>query len=382
MSAKNRSPDVACGIREQRPHALDHIAFHLGYDFCLGWAERSEAQRLKVICHPYVRVIIAVGVGLHASAQPTELRFIQATISGINIKGIVRRQCTLGRNDNVQPGEIRTMARNRSSIGEFFESGIIENGSKIKLEIVVHKPEGSGPFPVVIFNHGSTGSGKNKSYRGKTIEYPSISRYFNDRGWMVVFPQRRGRGKSEGIYDEGFELDRSKYSCDPALSLPGVDRALEDLGAVTTYLTGRADVVANRMVIAGASRGGILAIACAGQSKARFVGAINFSGGWLGRACSTYEVVNRVTFLRGASFPGLTIWLHGTKDGYYNIAQCRRNYQAFCEAGGKGTFVELPGRHGLLLATAMWGKYVDEYLSLIEAAPSVTKPPAQTPAVV
>ena len=47
-------------------------------------------------------------------------------------------------------------------------------------------------------------------------------------------PARRGRGGSEGAHDEGFELDRTRgYSCDPALSIPGADRALDDIDAAT-----------------------------------------------------------------------------------------------------------------------------------------------------
>lgn len=79
------------------------------------------------------------------------------------------------------------MVNVKPSIGELFESNLVEGGRKIRLEIVVRKPQGSGPFPVVIFNHGSTGSGKNKRFRKYTIAPLTISNYFNDRGWMVVF---------------------------------------------------------------------------------------------------------------------------------------------------------------------------------------------------
>lgn len=253
----------------------------------------------------------------------------------------------------------------KPSVGELFESNLVENGRKIRLEIVVRKPQGSGPFPVVIFNHGSTGSGTNKRFRKYTLAPQSISNYFNDRGWMVVFPHRRGRGKSDGLYDEGFELDRSKYSCDPILSLRGVDRALEDIEAVVTHVATMTDVIASKIIVAGVSRGGILAIACAGQSKTRFLGAINLSGGWLGRLCSTYEMVNREVFLRGASFVEPTLWLHGNRDNFYSLAQCKRNYEAFCEAGGKGSFVALPAGHNLIFAPKVWVQHIDEYLSQI-----------------
>jgi hypothetical protein len=45
-------------------------------------------------------------------------------------------------------------------------------------------------------------------------------------------PQRRGRGRSDGLYDEGFSADRRQgYTCDFAKSLSGAERALDDIGA-------------------------------------------------------------------------------------------------------------------------------------------------------
>ncbi|MBK8741642.1 MAG: hypothetical protein IPM02_19955 [Betaproteobacteria bacterium] len=97
---------------------------------------------------------------------------------------------------------------------------------------MISKPSGTGPFPTVIFNHGSTGRGDNPELFRKSWFSSTISKYFVDKGWMVIFPQRRGRGGSDGLYDEGFEPDRSRYSCQTDLSLAGVARAIADLDAV------------------------------------------------------------------------------------------------------------------------------------------------------
>lgn len=95
---------------------------------------------------------------------------------------------------------------------------LTENGRPVTFEAVVYRPEGAGPFPTLAFHHGSTG-----------------------RGWLVVFPQRRGRGGSDGLYDEGFLPDRSAYSCVPATSLAGLERAKHDLDEILKYLEQRAD---------------------------------------------------------------------------------------------------------------------------------------------
>src|SRR5260370_14168952 len=41
---------------------------------------------------------------------------------------------------------------------EFLDTALKENGKPIRLETVLVKPSGSGPFPSAVFNHGSTGT--------------------------------------------------------------------------------------------------------------------------------------------------------------------------------------------------------------------------------
>jgi pimeloyl-ACP methyl ester carboxylesterase len=114
-----------------------------------------------------------------------------------------------------------------------------------------------------VFNHGSTGAGIDPSLFTSTVTSPALAKYFNDRGWMVVFPQRRGRGKSGGLYDEGFEPDRSRYSGNPQYALAGFERALAGVACVVEHLLARTDVNRENLLIGGHSRGGFLALAFA-----------------------------------------------------------------------------------------------------------------------
>lgn len=250
-----------------------------------------------------------------------------------------------------------------------------ENGAPIFLEMVIHKPEGSGPFPTVVFNHGSTGNGSDSTRFTQTWSSPSFSRVANALGWMVVFPQRRGRGKSDGRYDEGFEPDRSRYSCNPLHSLPGLERAMEDVDAVVAHLRTRTDVVQGRMVVAGQSRGGILAIAYAGTRPGVFLGAINFVGGWMSDGCPEAEAINTVSFRRGAGTRAPTLWLYGENDPFYSMSHSRRNFEAFRAAGGVGAFFwyALPGGgngHMLIAHPDRWREPVEEFLDGLPAAPA------------
>src|SRR5476649_2496690 len=65
-----------------------------------------------------------------------------------------------------------------------FQSGGHELGGEI------FKPTGSGPFPVVLYNHGSA-AGMLNSQASKII-----GPLFASKGWIFFMPYRRGQGMS------------------------------------------------------------------------------------------------------------------------------------------------------------------------------------------
>jgi dienelactone hydrolase len=244
-----------------------------------------------------------------------------------------------------------------------FERFFIPSGeADVRLEIVAAKPQHQGPHPTIVFNHGSTGRGHNKAFYKRTCRPAVAANYFVERGWMILFPQRRGRGKSGGRYGEGLAPDGSGYSCDIEIATAGFERAVEDVDAVVHHLRERFDVDQDRLAIGGVSRGGILAIAYAGMRPATFRGAINFNGGWLGRACANHEIVNPSIFERGGPAGISTLWLHGRSDPYYRIEHCRGNFEKFLLAGGQGKFVAAVAGHGLLFKPALWKEHLDHYM--------------------
>jgi len=231
-----------------------------------------------------------------------------------------------------------------------------------RLEIVAARPRREGPYPTIVFNHGSTGRGHNKSFYTRTVSPAVVANHFVERGWMILFPQRRGRGKSGGAYGEGLAPDGSGYSCNVEIAIAGFERAVEDMDAVVRHLRERPDVEQSRLVIAGVSRGGILSIAYAGMRPGIFRGAVNFNGGWLGRGCANHEIVNPAIFERGAPAGISTLWLHGTHDQYYRIEHCRGNFERFRSEGGQGKFIAAAAGHALMFKPALWANHLDRYV--------------------
>src|SRR5436189_3496710 len=64
----------------------------------------------------------------------------------------------------------------------------------LKLEAYLYKPDGAGPFPLIVYNHGSALPGD----EAKEWAAPYIARLFVPAGYALLVPERRGYGKSEG----------------------------------------------------------------------------------------------------------------------------------------------------------------------------------------
>lgn len=257
------------------------------------------------------------------------------------------------------------------------------DGEHVRLEMRIYEPAAGARAPTLVFNHGSTGSGTNPEAFTRPLDFPEVARFFVARGWAVVIPARRGRGGSEGRYDEGFAPTRSwGYACDPVLSVAGADRALRDLQAAMHSILAMPFVDRSRVVIGGQSRGGILSVAYAGQHAEQVKGVINFVGGWNGSRCQHAATINQSLFVRGARYPDETLWLYGDEDPFYPLSHSRANFAAFQAAGGRGTFDELPsefGGHYIWRRPDRWAPLVEGYLkhrglpSAVDPDPSVSR---------
>src|SRR6202171_3084778 len=67
---------------------------------------------------------------------------------------------------------------------------VIFPSGEITLHGVLYKPEGTGPFPAVIYNHGSAPGMLSKT------AFEALGPVFASHGWVFFGPYRRGQGLS------------------------------------------------------------------------------------------------------------------------------------------------------------------------------------------
>jgi dienelactone hydrolase len=231
-------------------------------------------------------------------------------------------------------------------------------GTELRLEATLYRPDRSGRFPLVLFNHGSTGPGAIPATLTLTFRAPA--HYFVRRGFAVVVPMRKGRGASEGSYDE-------PYGCAPGVIDAGVASGLADLDGVLDHLLQQAYVDGDRLLIAGQSRGGYLSVvyAARGRHRDRLRAVINFAGGWTSQRCGD---LNSPGYADAGSRTRLPmLWLYGEGDSYYSSFAIRGYFEAFEKVGGNGRLVlhgGLPGDgHRLVDFVPVWKPDVDRFLA-------------------
>ena len=136
-------------------------------------------------------------------------------------------------------------------------------------------PEGDGPFPVVLYNHGSAPKMKN------SFASAAIGPEFAKNGWAFFMPYRRGQGLSEdqGPYI-GDEINTARLTGWGKAAKKLVEllqtEHLSDQMAALSWLKQQEFVQAGRIATAGNSFGGIQVVL--GVEKGSYCAGVDATG--------------------------------------------------------------------------------------------------------
>lgn len=255
---------------------------------------------------------------------------------------------------------------------ELIPTTLTEFGRSVQLEVVFYRPAGAGPFPTLVFNHGSVRDPGNPSHAKFTWTDGTLARFFTNRGWLVVFPQRRGRGRSGGLHTEGLDVSGTRYTCELDRLILGQERGAADVHEVVQFLLQHPEVDARQMLIGGHSRGAAVSFAYVAEHPEVFAGVVNFMGGLVSDyfCRQTAAAINSAVFNGAGALAGPTLWLYGENDSALSVSQSWRNYRAFLAVGGRGEFHTLrppPGRDGHFLFSfpELWAPALDAFVEAI-----------------
>ncbi|WP_273820384.1 MULTISPECIES: alpha/beta hydrolase family protein [Pseudomonas] len=235
-----------------------------------------------------------------------------------------------------------------------------DSGRPVPLQLTVLTPNGPGPFPLAVMNHGSDGSKKPRDNPRYHLTFSAY--YFLSRGYAVALPMMRGFAGSGGQFEH--------HGCD--FISTGLNNA-RDIRAVIQYMTAQPYVDGQHIVVAGQSFGGFNTLALGALDVPNVKGLINFAGGLKESDCATSEH----SMAAAAAYDGEhtripSIWFYGSNDKVFAESTWRNEYARYTAAGGAAELVAygnfMDNSHNLLgfpEGLAIWTPKVDAFLSRV-----------------
>jgi len=209
--------------------------------------------------------------------------------------------------------------------------------------------------PLVVINHGSDAS--TREAVGMPVFY-WLSRWFVERGYVVLVPQRRGHGATGGEFAEG------RDTCARPDHFAAGQTAADDIEAAVRFMTRQSFVDPDHVVVVGTSTGGWASLALSGREIPGLRLVVNFSGGRGGHAygrphavCREEQLVAaRGRFARESRVP--TAWFYTQNDSYFGPDLAARMAAAWQAAGGQVDLKLLPSfgadGHELIADRSSW----------------------------
>jgi carboxymethylenebutenolidase len=164
----------------------------------------------------------------------------------------------------------------------------------LRIQGYFYQPAGSGPFPTIIYNHGSRAG-----FERQSVPWVRLADLYVAAGYAVLVPERRGYGRSDGpAWSEAVGRDVG------SVLIARLQAEADDVLAAVEYLRSMPSADTNRLGIAGWSLGGIVTLFAISRSRS-FRAAVDQAGGVLMWRFSPALQAALTQAVRGATCPVL-----------------------------------------------------------------------------
>lgn len=197
----------------------------------------------------------------------------------------------------------------------------------LSLEATIFKPDGDGPFPLVIINHGKSPGLTSSQARYRPL---SATRYFLERNYVVIAPMRQGFSKSGGVYLGGH--------C--SMEVNGANQA-EDVAATIDYAHTLPYVEKERTLVLGQSHGGWTTLAYGANGPDKSIkGLVNFAGGLKNESCVDWQRdLYKTAGKYGIQTSIPSIWFYGDNDSFFNKELFHEMFDRYHEGNPQSTLI-------------------------------------------
>ena len=237
------------------------------------------------------------------------------------------------------------------------------------IPVTVFRPQGAGPFPLLVLNHGRAGTPQERAQPPR-FRYEQQARYFVGKGFVVAVPTRVGYGQAQL---DDFDPEFNGGCTQPQIA-PMSQAASDQVLAVVAQARQWPGVDASRWWVAGQSVGGLTSVAVVMRAPEGLQGGINFSGGTggnpkdrPGQPCGARQIARHwQTQAVHARVPML--WTYWQNDKYWGADFPVQWHQAYIQGGGQAEWVQLgpipgDGHQGFTRDMDRWTPLVDRFLA-------------------
>ena len=132
-------------------------------------------------------------------------------------------------------------------LGQAGPEEIVFQSGGLQLHGFIWKPSGSGPFPAILWNHGSEKSPGSQ---------PALASFYTEHSYVFFAPHRRGQGRSPGDYIQDLVAQAPPFERGRRM-IELQDEEVGDVVAALDFLKSQPFVDVGRIAISGCSYGGI-----------------------------------------------------------------------------------------------------------------------------